>query len=47
MKSLLTVTILEAQLKDNLSTFIHKMSVYCKVTLTSISASKGKTERKI
>ena len=46
MKSLLTVTIIEAQLTENLSTFIHKMSVYCKVTLTRLE-SNSKSPSKV
>ena len=46
LKSLLTVTILEAQLRENLATFIHKMSVYCKVTLTMSSRDAGKNDER-
>jgi hypothetical protein len=35
LKSLLTVTVIEAELKVDLSSFMQKMSVYCKVVLQS------------
>ena len=34
--SVLTVTVLEANLKVDLSSFLQKMSVYCKISLQTI-----------
>lgn len=40
------MTILEAKLKANLSSFMHKMSVYCKVQLTCQSGLNQSPQHK-